>query len=56
MKICMKLVYQKGQFSLIFPPTLNHVHPLHVENRNSRLAVDEDDYGELGLLLIGLTL
>ena len=28
-----------------FPPTLNHLHPLQVENcgSNSRLVVDEDD-------------
>ena len=38
MKISMKLVYQ-------YSPTLNHLHPLQVENRdsNSWLVVDEDD-------------
>ena len=34
-----------------FPPTLNHLHPLQVENcdSNSRLVVDEDDNGKLRL-------
>ena len=35
-------------FSLIFSPTSNHLHPLHVENcdSNSRHVVDEDDNGK----------
>ena len=34
-----------------FPPTLNHLHPLQVENcdSNSRLVVDEDDNGKFRL-------
>ena len=35
-----------------FSPTLNHpLHPLQVENcdSNSRLVVDEDDYGKFRL-------
>ena len=34
-----------------FSPTLNHLHPLQVENcdSNSRLVVDEDDNGKFRL-------
>ena len=32
-----------------FQTTLNHLHPLQVENCNSRLVVDEDDNGEFRL-------
>ena len=34
-----------------FSPFSNHLHPLQVENcdSNSRLVVDEDDNGKLGL-------
>ena len=41
----MKLVYQYIAIFKIFSLTLNHLHPLQVENcdSNSRLAVDEDD-------------
>ena len=37
------------QFSVIFPPTSNHLHTLQVENcdSNSRLVVDEDDNGKV---------
>ena len=33
------------------PPTLNHLHPLQVENcdSNSRLVLDEDDNGKFRL-------
>ena len=45
MEISMTLVY------FIFSPTANNLHPLQVENcdSNSRLVVDEDDYGKFGL-------
>ena len=45
MKISMKLVYLYVVIFLNFLPTLNHLHPLQVENcdSNSRLVVDEDD-------------
>ena len=48
MKITTKLVHQYMAVLYIFSPTLNHLHPLQVENcdsnsRNSRLEVDEDD-------------
>ena len=35
----------------IFSPSSNHLHPLQVENcdSNSRLLVDEDDYGKFRL-------
>ena len=34
-----------------FSPTLNHLHPLQIENfdSNSRLVVDEDDNGKFRL-------
>ena len=43
-----------GQYLAIFfnfSPTLNHLHPLQVENcnSNSRLVVDEDDNGKCRL-------
>ena len=51
MKISMKLVYQFKAIFFIFHTTLNHLHPLQVENcdSNSRLVVDEDDYGKFRL-------
>ena len=47
----MKLVYQYMAILFIFSPTLNHLHPLQVENcdSNSRLVVDEDDNGKFRL-------
>ena len=44
-KISLKLVYQYLAIFFIFPPALNHLHPLQVENcdSNSQLVVDEDD-------------
>ena len=49
MKIFMKLVYQYMAIFINFLPTSNHLHLLQVENcdSNSRLVVDEDDYGKL---------
>ena len=51
MKISMKLVYQYVAVFFNFSLTSNHFHPLQVENcdSNSRLVVDEDDYGKLRL-------
>ena len=51
MKISMKLVYQYMTIFLNFSSTLNHLHPLQVENcdSNSRRVVDEDDNGKLRL-------
>ena len=51
MKIPMKLVYQYMVIFFIFSVTSNNFHPLQVENcdSNSRLVVDEDDYGKLRL-------
>ena len=51
MKISMKLVYQYMVIFFNFSPTLNHLHPLQVENcdSNSRLVVDEDDNGKFKL-------
>ena len=45
MKISMKQVYQYMAIFCNFSTTLNHFHPLQVENcdSNSRLVVDEDD-------------
>ena len=48
-KIPMKLVYQYMAILFNFPPTSSHLHPLQVENCNSRLVVDEDDNGKLRL-------
>ena len=47
----MKLVYQYMAVFSNFSLTSNHLHPLQVENRgsNSRLVVDEDDYGQFRL-------
>ena len=47
----MKLVYQYVVIFFNFSTTSNHLHPLQVENcdSNSRLVVDEDDYGKLRL-------
>ena len=52
MNISMKLVYQYViAIFFTFSPTLNHFHPLQVENcgSNSRLVVDEDDNVTSGL-------
>ena len=51
MKIPMKLVYQYMVIFFNFSLTSNHFHSLQVENcdSNSRLVVDEDDYGKLRL-------
>ena len=45
MTISLKLIYQYMAIFFNFSPTLNHLHPLQVENcdSNSRLVVDEDD-------------
>ena len=45
MKISLKVVYQYMAIFFTFSPTLNHLHPLQVENgdSNSWLVVDEDD-------------
>ena len=47
----MKLVYQYMAIFITFSPTLNHLHPLQVENcdSKSRLVVDEDDNGKFRL-------
>ena len=47
-KIPMKLVYQYVVIFFNFQTTSCHLHPLQVENcgSNSRLVVDEDDYGK----------
>ena len=47
----MKLVYQYMVIFFNFSPSLNHFHPLQVENcdSNSRLVVDEDDNVKSGL-------
>ena len=46
--ISLKLFYQYMAILFNFSPTSSHLHPLQVENcnSNSRLVVDEDDYGE----------
>ena len=51
MEITMKLVYQYMIIFFNFTPTSNHLHPLQVENcdSNSRLVVDEDNYGKVRL-------
>ena len=51
LKISMKLFYQYMANFFYFSLTSNHFHPLQVENcdRNSRLVVDEDNYGKLRL-------
>ena len=51
MGISMKLVYQYVVIFFNFQTTSNHLHPLQVENcgSNSRLVVDDDDYGKLRL-------
>ena len=51
MKISMQLVYQYNAAYFNFSLTLNHLHPLQVENcdSNSRLVVDEDDNVKSGL-------
>ena len=51
MSISMKLVYQYIAIFFTFLPSLNHLHPLQVENcdSNSRLVVDEDDNVNSGL-------
>ena len=47
----MKLVEQYMTFFFNFFPTSNHLHSLQAENcdSNSRLVVDEDDYGKFRL-------
>ena len=42
---------------LNFSPTSNHLHPLQVVNcdSNSRLVVDEDDYGKFRLERVNVT-
>ena len=44
----MKLVYQYVVIFFNFQTTSSHLHPLQVENcdSNSRLVVDDDDYGK----------
>ena len=44
----MKLVYQYMVIFFNFQTTSNHLYSLQVENcdSNSRLVVDEDDYGK----------
>ena len=51
MKISTKLAYQYIAIFFIFSTTLNHFHPLQVENcdSNSRLVVDVDDNGKFRL-------
>ena len=50
-KISMKLVCQYMVIFFNFPPISNHLHPPQVVNcdSNSRLVVDEDDYGKFRL-------
>ena len=54
----MKLIDQYMAIFYNFSPTLNHLHPLQVENcdSKSRLVVDEDDNGKfrLGMVNTGL--
>ena len=47
----MELVYQYMAIFFNLQTTSNHLHPLQVENcdSNSRLVVDEDDYGKFRL-------
>ena len=56
MKILMICQYIAIFFN--FSLTLNHFHSLQVENcdSNSRLVVDEDDYGKLRLERVKMTL
>ena len=51
MNISIKLIDRYMAIFFNFSPTLNHLHPLQVENcdSNSRLVVDEDDNGEFRL-------
>ena len=51
MDISMKLAYQFMAIFFNLLPSLNHHHPLQVENSdsNSRLVVDEDDNVKSGL-------
>ena len=51
MEISMKLVYEYMAIFFTFPPTLNHIHPLQVENcdSNSQLVVDGYDNGKFRL-------
>ena len=50
-KISMNLVHQYIVIDFDFQTTLNHLYPLQVKNcdSNSRLVVDEDDYGKVRL-------
>ena len=58
MKIPMKLAYQYIAIFFNFSTTLNHLHPLHVENcdSNSQLVVDENDNGKFRLERVKYTL
>ena len=47
MKISMELFFQYVAILFIISSTSCHLHPLQVENCNSRLVVDEDDNGKL---------
>ena len=51
MDISMKLAHQYMVIFFNFETTSSHLHSLQVENcdSNSRLVVDEDDYGKLRL-------
>ena len=51
MKISMKLIYQYMAIFFNLSPTLNHLHPLQVENcdSNLRLVVDEMTMANPGL-------
>ena len=51
MNISIKLIDQYMAIFFNFSPTSNHLHPLQIGNcdSNSRLVVDEDDYGKFGL-------
>ena len=46
MVISMKLFYQYMTIFFNCVPTSNHLHPLQVENCDSRLVEDEDENGK----------
>ena len=54
----MKLVDQFMAIFFIFLTTLNHLHPLQVENcdSNSRFVVDEDDNGKFRLERVNIVI
>ena len=56
MKISTNLVHQYMAIFFNFSLTSSHLHPLQVENcgSNSRLVVDEDDHGKLGIERVNL--